>query len=121
MSQLPALLRLLATTLALTIVIELAGACLLFGIRTRREFLVVALAQVATNPSVELVCLVVGWQPTLPLASLPWLVVALAELAALLVEALLYRCAEAGRHPWLMAGVLNALSFGLGLVLALVH
>ena len=121
MTQVAALLRPLAVALVLTVVIELAGACLLFGLRTRRALAVVALAQVVTNPSVELVCLAVGWTPRLPLASLPWLAVAAAELAAFAVEALLYRVAEVGEHPWRMAAVLNAVSFGLGLVAALVR
>ena len=118
MSQLPTLLRLLAAALALTIVIELAAAYLLFGLRERRELAVVALAQVVTNPSVELLCLVTGWRPQLPLASPQWLAMAAAELVAFSVEALLYRRAQVGERPALMSAVLNATSFGLGLVLA---
>ena len=117
MSQLPALICLLGTALALTIAIEVTAACLLFGLRTRRELLVVALAQVVTNPAVELTSLAVRWHPLLPIASLPWCMVIGAELAALTIEALLYRITEVSERPWLLAATLNALSFGLGLAL----
>lgn len=118
MSPVLAVVRLLAKTLALTVAIELALAVAFFGVRTRREMLVVALAQVVTNPSVELLCMAVGWRASLPLLSMPWLVVLAAELAACVVEALLYRMVGVSRHPWLMSVVLNSTSFGLGLLLA---
>lgn len=118
MSAALVVVRLLAKTLALTVAIELALAVALFGLRTRREMLVVALAQVVTNPSVELLCLAVGWRASLPLLSMPWLVMLAAELAACAVEALLYRTADVSRHPWLMSAVLNSASLGLGLLLA---
>lgn len=111
--------RLLALALVLTMSIELGAAVLAFGLRERRELAVVALAQVVTNPTVELVCLWVGWNPRLPLASGPWMVMLVAEAAALVVEALLYRVAEVGEHPWLMSAALNVLSFGLGIVWSL--
>ena len=120
MSQVLALVRVLAGTLAATVAIELACAWTLLGVRDRRALAVVALAQVATNPLVELVCLVVGWHPAMPLASPPWLVMAAAEFAAFAAEALLYRAAQVGEHPWRMSAVLNALSFAVGIVLALV-
>lgn len=113
------LARLLALALALTVAIELCAAVLVFGLRERRELAVVALAQVVTNPTVELVCLWVGWNPHLPLASNPWMVMLVAEAAALVVEALLYHVAEVGEHPWLMSAALNVLSFGLGIAWSL--
>ncbi len=117
MSPLLSLVRVLATTLVLTIAIELSMAVLAFGMRTRRQMLVVALAQVVTNPLVELLCLAIGWHANLPLNSMPWLVMLAAELAAFVAEAQLYRIAAITQHPWLMSGVLNATSFTLGLLL----
>ena len=98
--------------------VEVALAVLLFGMRDRRQLSVVALAQVVTNPSVVLVCLWSGWRASLPLADAAWRVMLAAELAAVAVEALLYRVAEVGEHPWRQSLVLNALSFGVGLLLA---
>lgn len=109
---------LLGKTLVLTVIIELAAAIVFFGVRTCHDILVVVLAQVVTNPSVELLCLTVGWRANLSLLSQPWLSVLAAELAAWAIEALLYRFAGVTRHPWLMSAVLNGVSFGLGLVLA---
>lgn len=110
------LLLQLARALALTVVLELAGA-LLCGIRTFDDLQVVALVQVVTNPLVELACIGVGWQLGYALTSYPWLVVLACELAAWMAEALLYRSAQVSKHPWRLSAALNALSFGTGLVL----
>lgn len=110
------LIQLLARALALTLALELAGA-LLCGIRAHEDLQVVVLAQAVTNPLVELACIGVGWQPGYALTSFPWLVVLVCELAAWIVEALLYRSAQVSRHPWCLSAALNALSFGTGLVL----
>lgn len=109
---------LLAFALCATIAVELPLAILLFGVRGRRASLVVALAQVVTNPVVELLCLTLRWSPGLPVSHPAWVAVLLAECAAVVVEALLYRRAAFTRRPWLMSVVLNAVSLSLGLIVS---
>lgn len=109
----------LARTLAATIVLECAFGWLAFGLRSAWELRVVALAQVVTNPAVELVALACGWSPHLAVTHPAWLVLGACEVAALVVEALLYRAAELNGRPWTTSAVLNAVSFGVGLAWAL--
>ena len=101
---------------AATIIIELVLAIVAFGVRGRRAVAVVVLVQLVTNPLVELICLTLQWHPSLPLTSVPWEALLVAEVAATIVEALLYRMANVTRHPWLMSCVLNATSFIIGLL-----
>ena len=112
------LVRLLATTLAATIALELPLAVVLFGVRGRREMAVVALAQVATNPLVELLCVMVRWHLSLPLTDPAWAALLAAELAAVVVESLLYRIADISDHPWRMSVALNTVSLAVGLLAA---
>jgi hypothetical protein len=112
-------LLVMARALLLTIAIEVTLGLLFVRERTWSAVAVVALAQVATNPAVQLVCIATGWSPFVPLGSLPWLALGAAELAAFVAEALLYRLADVTRHPWRMSAVLNLVSFGVGIVLRL--
>lgn len=117
MSALLPVLGLMARALLLTIAFELPLGFLFTYERTRREVAVISLAQVVTNPSVQLVCMFTGWHPSLPLLSAPWVSLLLAEVAVCAIEALLYRLADITSRPLTMSAVLNASSFGLGLVL----
>ena len=108
---------LLASALLSTIAIELPLAVLLFGVRRWRAVCVVILAQVATNPVVELLSLTLGWQPYLPPLAAPWIAILLAEVAATVTEALFYRVSAITDRPWLMSVALNSISFSLGLAL----
>ena len=114
---LPAMLLVFAKTLAWTIALELPLGLAFFCERSWYAALVLVLAQVATNPAVELTCMLVGWTRMDPLLSHTWATLLLAELGAFVVEAQLYRVAGITRHPWLTSGVLNAFSFVAGLVL----
>ena len=118
MGEMARLVAVLATTLSLTMVIEV-GLAVALGVRGWRELLVVALAQVVTNPSVELVCLLVGWSPHLPLTATAWPCLLSAELMAWLAEALLYGYAHVWHRPWVLSAILNLASFGFGILLGL--
>ena len=111
-------LKLMVRALFATTAIELPLAVLLFGVRERRGLAVVVLAQVATNPVVEFVCLSVCWRPELPLLSWQWATMLLVEVAAMVAEAVLYRATAVSRHPWCMSCALNAVSFVAGLLIA---
>ncbi|RVU98591.1 hypothetical protein EII22_01940 [Coriobacteriales bacterium OH1046] len=106
----PEPLALLARCLLLTLAIELTGARLLFRIRDADALIIVALAQIVTNPLVETG--VIGACSYLPH---PVAAVVVLELAAFVAEALIYRAKGIAEHPWAMALVLNALSFVAGL------
>ena len=81
---------------------------------------IVALAQLVTNPVVEVVCLASGWRPSLPLLSSAWACMAVVELAACVVEGAIYRHTDVSGHPWAMSCTLNAFSFGVGVLQAMV-
>ncbi len=102
----------LGISLALTLAIELAAA-LLAGKRGR-ALTVVALVNTLTNPVVVLTVLL--WR-RYGLPGLPLLIAAL-ELAAVLTEGGIYRLwREEFPHPWRFSLILNALSYGLGVLL----
>ena len=99
-----------AVSLGLTLLFESAFA-LCWGLREKREFLIVFLVNVLTNPVV--VCL----YHSFPLARK---LVLLLELGAVLVEWLCYRaCSEKLNRPFLFALCANAFSYGLGCVINL--
>ncbi len=115
----PLALALICCTCVATIAVELGLAALLFGVRDRRAAAVVALAQVVTNPVVELGCLLVGWSPSLPVASPAWAIMLALELAAVAVEAWLYRETDVFERPVMASVVLNLTSFAIGCVVGL--
>ena len=108
------LLRSLLVSLLLTLALELAASFLL-GVRSRRDFLLVFLVNVVTNPVAGLifdgVWLSSGRMPR-------WYLVLAMEVAAVCVEALLYR----GRlhyqklRPILFSLVLNCISYLGGVI-----
>ena len=99
-----------AVSLGLTLLFESIFA-LCWGLRGKREFLIVFLVNVLTNPVV--VCLYCSF----PLARK---LVLLLELAAVLAEWLCYRaCSEKLTRPFLFALCANAFSYGLGCVINL--
>lgn len=111
----------LARALVLTIAFEVPLSLFFLNRRTWRELLVVALAQVVTNPTVELVCIAFRWSMAAPLLSTSWFALAIAEVAAFVVEALLYRVSCITDYPWRMSAALNAASFGIGLLLGIIR
>lgn len=95
----------LGVSLALTLAIELVFALLCR--RRGQALILVALANVVTNPVVVL-CVRLRVLPV-------WLM----ELLAVLAEGLIYRRSRAFIRPYLFSLCANALSFGLGLLLNL--
>lgn len=103
--------------LVLTIVIETALARALLGAKDPHDLVTVVLVQVLTNPSVVLVAHLVGWYST-STSVMAWVVMLLAESAAILVEAWVYRYDHTFRRPLAVSVVLNVTSFVAGLVIA---
>ena len=110
------ILESLALSLSLTLIIEMSLAAV-FRVRTKRGLLIVFLANVLTNPAVVVLCGTLG--PYLGKWFLPFQL--LAEAAAVLVEGNVYRQfpkeMKAALPPFLLSLVLNACSYGTGLLL----
>lgn len=103
--------------LGLTILCE-SGLSLILKVRDKYDILIVVLAQIATNPLVVAVTYCVG----LCCSRIAYcLSVAVAETAAVTVEALIYRYALCYRKikPVFLSLILNAFSFSAGLLLSL--
>lgn len=101
------LLKMFGISLLLTLVIELATA-LLWGLRSRKQILLVILVNALTNP----VAVLLYWLgiPQLPV-----------ELAVVLTEALIYKDpAWKIPRPVLLAIVCNAVSWGTGILISLI-
>lgn len=102
------LFEMFAVSLGLTLVIEL-GACLLLGMRIKRQILLVTMVNILTNPAAVLLC----WlgAPQVPV-----------EIAVIAVEGGIYRCFSKEErwnitHPVLLAAGLNILSYSAGLLI----
>ena len=115
-----ALLGTLVVSLALTLMAELLVAWVL-GIRTRGDLGVVAAVNAVTNPLVVFCACLTSffWSPQSLVHQGTEL---LAEVMAVIAEALLYRRFLAKRKPgpWMLSLLLNGASYGLGLALSLV-
>ncbi|WP_155811544.1 hypothetical protein [Lancefieldella rimae] len=102
-------------SLTVTIVVELVVAAFLFHIRDVRRLLVVALAQVATNPFVVyLSLLAAGLTQDFVLY---YVAVGFLELSAIVVESVLYRATHRFDHPVELSLVANTCSFAGGFLL----
>ena len=114
------ILKLMAFCLVATIVIETLLAIVFFKIRRGPDILIVVLAQVATNPVVELVVGILYpafiYQSAPDLAWTSYIVIVVMELAAFAVEGFIYSKAEFKR-PYLMSLVLNLTSVTIGFLL----
>lgn len=108
------MLKSLALSLGLTLLLELPGAWLL-GIRKKQDLLLVALVNIVTNPTVVLILNLVRLQ-TLP----PWYLIAALELAAVAIEGFIYHkgLSRKGRNPFLLSVILNGISYFGGLLLS---
>ena len=102
-------------SLTVTIVVELVVAAFLFHIRDVRRLLVVALAQVATNPFVVyLSLLAAGLTQDFVLY---YVAVGFLELSAIVVESVLYWATYRFEHPVELSLVANTCSFASGFLL----
>ena len=102
-------------SLTVTIAVELVVAAFLFHIRDVHRLLVVTLAQVATNPLVVyLSLLVAGLTQDFVLY---YIAVGFLELSAIVVESILYRITYRFEHPVELSLVANMFSFASGFLL----
>lgn len=101
----------LLLALLLTEAIEIP-VCLLWGMR-RRDLVFAVLANVLTNPAVNVLYAVLClYTPVPPAVSL-----AVLETAAMVVEWIVYRSATGAKRPFLISLTANAASFGVGLLI----
>ena len=110
------MLRSLALSLGLTLILELAGA-LLFGLRQKRDLLLVVLVNVLTNPLVVLICNLFLILSSVPI---PWYWILLLEVMAVLSEGFLYHKGLSRKpiHPLLLSLILNGISYIGGLLIS---
>ena len=108
------LLRSLLLSLALTLVFELCGAFLL-GVRNKKDFLLLFLVNVVTNPPLVLTLDLWYLSRGMP----PWYLIGALELTAVAAEWLLLRRRLVYKRiaPLLLSILLNAISFSGGLLL----
>ncbi len=109
-------LKAFGVSLGLTLVIELTLA-LLFRVRSKRGLLIVLLANVLTNPAAVFLCMAFG-----PFSGKLFLLFQLlVEAAVVWTESRVYRDfredLNAALSPFLLSLVLNACSYGTGLIL----
>lgn len=109
------MLKILAVSLLLTLILEELFA-LLWGLRGKREWGLVALVNCLTNPPVVLLYHTAAglwhWNPALVAAAL--------EITAVVVEWRCYRAfSEQVKKPLLFALLVNLFSYGIGCVINL--
>jgi len=110
------LIRSLAVSLALTLIIE-AGFFLLVGKRNKKDLLLLVLVNVITNPLVVLISTLMRWFTSVD----PWVVTIVLESGAVLTEGLFYRhYGKSFKRPLLFSLAANACSYGIGLLLQLI-
>ena len=111
------LIKMFSVSLVLTLLIEGALA-FLWGVRTKKEWQVVLLVNVATNP----IAVLLYWLYRIYSAKTSFMVQFVIEAAVITVEALIYRsfAMEKEYHmkrPVLFAFWANVVSFGIGVLL----
>ena len=102
----------LLLALLLTEAIEIA-VCLLWGMRGK-ELWITVLANVLTNPAVNVLYLLARLYTRLPQT----VVIAALEASAVVVEWLVYRALTGTKRPFLVSLSANAASYGAGLLLS---
>ncbi len=106
----------LIKSLFLTLLIELI-VCIIFGIRKKEDIIVVICANVCTNPIVvyiaNLVLMFSGF------SNLYWIVVAILEIFAVILEAIIYKkCLRFNKFSaFTISLICNIISFGIGLLI----
>lgn len=103
----------LLISLGMTLILELAF-CLAFRIRSTHDLGLVVLVNILTNPPVVLLNYILSRKTELPQV----LIVAILELAAVLIEGLYYkRYAKEVKRPFLFSLGANAFSFFAGMII----
>ena len=100
----------LVLALLMTEAIEIP-VCLLWGMRGR-DLLFVVLANVLTNPLLNVLYAIAYLYTPIPHA-----VLAVLEISAVAAEWIVYRRATGAKHPFLASLTANAASFGIGLLI----
>ena len=100
----------LLLALLLTEAIEIP-VCLLFGLR-KKDLIVALLANLLTNPAVNVLYLLAALY-----TPLPNVLIALLEIGVVVTEWLLYRSLTDAKHPFWTSLAANAVSYGAGLIL----
>ena len=101
----------LVLALLLTEAVELP-VCLLWGMRGR-DLVFVLLANLLTNPLVNVLYALAYLYPPIPRA----VSIAVLEIAAVLTEWIVYRSATGAKRPFLVSLTANAASYGAGLLI----
>ena len=106
----------LGLSLGLTLFLELTFAYI-FGLRSKQDFLLVALVNVFTNPAVVMTCNLIALFSCMPV---PWYWIVSLEALAVLTEGLIYRAGLIYRriHPLFLSLILNGISYLGGFLLS---
>lgn len=109
------MLRSLALSLGLTLLLELPAAILL-GVRRKDDILLVFLVNILTNPLVVLILNLFLYITATPP---PWFLILPLELFAILTEGFIYQKGLSFRriHPFILSLILNGISYFGGLLL----
>ncbi len=109
------MLRSLALSLGLTLLLEIPAAILL-GVRHRRDVLLVGLVNILTNPLVVLILNLFLFVTATPP---PWFLILPLEFFAVLTEAFIYHKGLSFRriHPLILSLILNGISYFGGFLL----
>lgn len=101
----------LVLALLITEAIEIP-ACVLWGMR-KKDLLFVVLANVLTNPLVNVLYALASLYTPIP----PALSLAVLEIAAVITEWIVYRSATDAKRPFPVSLTANTASFGIGLLI----
>ena len=96
----------------ITVVIETAFFAVL-AYRKRDDLLIVVLANVITNPSLNVI-FGLCW---LYAPEYAWIALAALEILAVLIEWLIYRALTDAKRPFITSLAANAVSFGIGVII----
>ena len=109
------MLRSLALSLGLTLLLEIPAA-LILGLRRKEDILLVGLVNILTNPIVVLILnLFLLFSASPP----PWLLILPLEVFAVLTDGFIYQKGLSYRriHPFFLSLILNGISYFGGLLL----
>lgn len=109
------MLRSLALSLGLTLLIEIPAA-LILGLRRKEDILLVGLVNILTNP---IVVLILNLFFVFTASPPPWFLILPLEVFAVLTEGVIYQKGLSYHriHPFLLSLILNGISYFGGLLL----
>lgn len=109
------MLRSLALSLGLTLLLEIPAA-LILGLRRKEDILLVGLVNILTNP---IIVLILNLFFLFTASPPPWFLILPLEVFAVLTEGFIYQKGLSYRriHPFLLSLILNGISYFGGLLL----